>query len=415
MKNYYVVDRCRMCNNKNLTLAVKVGTSPVADKYLKSPKDKSKILKASLDLYFCKSCKHLQLNDVINPDYLWSGYTFQSNTFNKKLVNHFKKTSLKLKRKYRNLKKNDFILDIGSNDGSLLKAFKDVGFKNILGIDAAKNIVRDANKKGIKTFYGYFNGKNAKKILTKKGHPKIITSFNAFAHSDNIIEITKSIKKILDKNGIFIFEASYLLDVVKKLLLGTIFHEHLDYHSVEVLNKFFNIHNLKLFKVERNEGQGGSIVGYVQHYDGPYKNDKSVIKMINMEKKMELNNLRTFKKFETRLQKSKVKITNMFKSIKKRGYSISAFGSSISSTTYLSYYNIGKYINFIVDDNKLKQRKFTPKDLIKIYPSDHLKKNLTDYIIIFAWVHTDRIIKNLKQEGYKRTKFITLYPEIKII
>ena len=168
MKNYYVVNKCRMCNSKELSLAVKVGKSPVADKYLNFKKDRSKVLSASLDLFFCRSCKHLQLNDVINPDYLWSGYTFQSNTFNKKLVNHFKKTTLSLKKNYKNLKKNDFVLDIGSNDGSLLKAFKEVGFKNVLGIDAAKNVVRTQTKEELKHIMDILIVKTLGRYLLKK-------------------------------------------------------------------------------------------------------------------------------------------------------------------------------------------------------------------------------------------------------
>ena len=145
---------------------------------------------------------------------------------------------------------------------------------------------KQANKNQIKTLLGYFNLESSKNILNDYGKAKIITSFNAFAHSDDVRGMVAGIKELLDHDGIFIFEASYLLDIFEKSLIGTIFHEHLDYHSVYSLDLFFKSFGLEIFKVERNEGQGGSIVGYVQHKDGKIKIDESVLKLIKLEKKI---------------------------------------------------------------------------------------------------------------------------------
>ena len=141
IKSFVTRKNCRLCNNKNIEKAISMGSSPVADKYLNDSSEKQDVLKASLDLYYCHKCAHLQLNDIINPDYLWLNYTFHTSQFNEKLVAHFEKTVSKVIFEHSQFNKQDFVLDIGSNDGSLLKAFQNQNFKNILGIDPAKNIV----------------------------------------------------------------------------------------------------------------------------------------------------------------------------------------------------------------------------------------------------------------------------------
>lgn len=413
IKSYKSRKNCRLCDNKNIELAVQMGSSPVADKYLNHESEKNDVLKVPLDLYYCHNCAHVQLNDIVNPDYLWLNYTFHTGQFNQKLVDHFKKIVKKLTTDFPHLKKNNFILDIGSNDGSLLKAFKDENFSNLLGIDPAKNVVDKANENKIKTFLGYFNQKNSNEIHKNYGKAEIITSFNAFAHSDNLREMAECIKNLLDTDGIFIFEASYLLDIFEKSLIGTIFHEHLDYHSVYSLNLFFKSFGLNLFKIERNEGQGGSIVGYVQHNNGKFKMDNSVEKLIDAEIK-KIISIEKIKKMNNSFLDMKKKINQLLNSLKNEKKNIAGFGSSISSTTFLSYFQIGKYLDYIVDDNKQKQNKLTPTDQIKIFPTNEIYKRKTDYLIIFAWIHTEKIIKNYSDFINKGGKFIKLFPNIEI-
>ena len=276
-KFYHSRKSCRLCLNKKIIKVVNIGLTPIADKYV-SARNKNAFYEAPLDIYICKSCGHVQLPHIVNPDYIWNNFTFKTGQFNFELINHFKDVFSEIK-KMQILKKNDLILDIGSNDGSFLKIFKQNKFKNILGIDPSKKIVNFANKSNLKTIKGYFDYKRSLYISKKFGNPKIITSFNSFAHSDDIRGITKGIKKILHKDGIFIFKVSYLLDVIKKRLLGTIFHEHLDYHSVNCLDLFLKKNGLKLFKIDRNEYQGGSIVGYVQHLNGNFNQQEKLKKI----------------------------------------------------------------------------------------------------------------------------------------
>jgi len=282
---------CRICSSENLELALEMGVSPISEKYLIKKNLEKNSPKAPLDLYFCKNCTHIQLLHVVNPNFLWSNFTFKTSR-DEKLIKHFKDIVGRI-TKISDLKKNDFILDVGSNDGTLLKCFFSKGFKNTLGIDPASEIVDRANKEGVKTIKGYMNIQSAEKIYSEFGKAKVITANNVFAHADDLQEMLESIKLLMDENSVFVFEVSYLLDVVSKMLIGTIFHEHLSYHSVKTLQYFFDNNGMELINVERGPEQGGSIIGYAQKKGGLItKNLSNVNKLLSLEKNFGLNTLK---------------------------------------------------------------------------------------------------------------------------
>ncbi len=411
-KLYNSRSSCRLCLSKKIKKVVNVGLTPIADKYV-NKNNKKNFHEVPLDLYICKQCGHVQLIHIVNPDYLWKNFSFKTGEFNYELIEHFRKIFLKLRKK-NIINRRDLILDIGSNDGSFLKIFKRNNFKNILGIDPSKKIVQFANRSNLRTIIGYFNYENSIKISQKFGKPKIITSFNSFAHSDDIRGIVKGIKNILHKEGVFVFKVSYLLDVIKKRLLGTIFHEHLDYHSVTCLKNFLKNYNLDLFEVERNNYQGGSIIGYVQHTGGKFKNKIELKKLLAYEQKLKLNSTTNLKKFNEDLINEKKKIFSLLKKLKLKGNKIVGFGASRSSITFFNYFKIGKFISSVFDENKLKIKKYYPKTNTQILQMKKMNEDEFNYIIVLAWLHTNRVIKNLKKRLSDKVKFISIYPKVKI-
>ena len=404
---------CRLCKSKKLNKIVSIGESPVSEKYSDTGNKNEKQELVPLDLYFCDDCYHVQLIHVVNPDYLWSNFTFKTSR-NKKLDNHYENYVENL-FSFSNKTEKNFVLDVGSNDGTLLKIFMRKNVKKILGIDPAKNVVEEANKNGVKTIAGYMNKENSEKIKSEHGTADIITANNVYAHVDNMEEITKAIKSILKPNGLFVFEVSYLLDVINKKLLGTIFHEHLIYHSLKPLINFFKKMNLKIIDAQRNDLQGGSLVCYAQHVDGPYTESDRLKKLIELEEVSELDKKETFNKFSDELINLKKKINNKLDNLLKDKKKISGFGSARSATTLIKYLDISSKINFIVDDNKDKHFKFTPGDKIQVLPSEMIYKNKQDYVIVFAWEHTKKIIGNHKKFFKNGGKFISLFPNFEII
>ena len=313
-----------------------------------------------------------------------------------------------------NQKKKSLVVDIGSNDGTLLSFFKKHGL-NVLGVDPAKEIAKKASSNGIKTLPKFMNLTLSKDIRKKFGLADIVTANNAFAHGDDLIGLLKSIKNIMKPNGIFVFEVSYLLDVIEKILLGTIFHEHHSYHSLKPLIKFMSSNNMEIIDVERVSIQGGSLIGTAQIIGGPHKISPSVKKLISLENKKKIDKLKTLKKFSKKLYSLKVKIKKKFINLKKDGKTIAGYGAARSGTTLITQMGLGKLIDFIVDDSTQKQGRYTPGDHIIVKPTNAIYKKKPDYVLILAWIHAKNIIKNNQEYLSKGGQFITCFPEIKYV
>ena len=412
-KLFDIKNDCRLCKSKNILKVVSIGDSPISEKYSSEKNSIPKDVLVPLDLYMCKDCGHVQIIHVVNPDFLWDNFTFKTSR-NPKLINHYENYVKNILNFTIKMPKN-FVLDIGSNDGTLLKIFKKNNFNEILGIDPAKEIAAEATSNGIKTIPDYMNKSNADLIKNKYGKANIITANNVYAHIDYMDELTDSIISLLDKEGIFVFEVSYLLDVIEKKLLGTVFHEHLSYHSLLPLIKFFEKKNMEIVEVIKNDLQGGSIVCYVQHKEGPYKITDNVKDLINIENEKKLDSPESLFKFSKELNFFKDEITNLINTISRDNEIIAGFGSARSATTLIKFFDIAEKIQFIVDDNKDKHYKFTPGSRIQVFPSEYIYENEPKYLIIFAWEHADKIIKKHEEFLKKGGSFIKIFPKIEII
>tara|TARA_B100001093_G_scaffold192721_1_gene185249 strand:- start:8219 stop:9478 length:1260 start_codon:yes stop_codon:yes gene_type:complete len=409
----YARTSCRLCLSKEIQLAVKMGKSPISEKYVQKDNLEKIIPKVSLDLYFCKNCSHVQLIDVVNPDFLWADFTFKTSR-DKKLIKHFENYVERV-IDIQKIESEDLIVDVGSNDGTLLQCFKEKGFKNILGIDPASQIVDQANLSGIRTLKGYFDLELAKKINNTDGKAKIITANNVFAHMDDLRGMLEAIKLMMNEESIFVFEVSYLLDVVKKMLIGTIFHEHLSYHSLISLKKFLNSFNLDIIKVERGPEQGGSIICYAKIIKDSNKIHKSVSELLALEEAEGLNKIETIQEMNLKLKNLKIELNKTVRKIKDENKKISGFGAARSGTTFLSFFDIGKYVDYLYDDNNEKHFKFSPGDQIEVLPTSQIGQNKPDYLIILAWIHADKIIQNNQSYLEKGGAFLRFFPTIEVI
>ena len=275
---------CRSCGSTKLKRVVSLGYQPLANNLIKNKNDKSELY--PLEMNYCEKCHNCQLSVSVDPKKMFSNYLYTSST-SKVFRDHFVRAAQKYIKDFKLKPKKSYIIDIGSNDGVALKPFKDLNFKNILGVEPAKNLAKSANKNKIKTFNGFLNKKNLKKL--KKGANLILAS-NVFAHSDNLQEMADCMFKLLDKKGTIIIEVQYLLNTLKDLTFDNIYHEHYNYWSLTSLNNFFNRLNAKIYRAERINTHGGSIRIYVSK-DKSKKVEKSVKNLINDENKFGIKNL----------------------------------------------------------------------------------------------------------------------------
>ncbi|MEM4259536.1 MAG: NAD-dependent epimerase/dehydratase family protein [Candidatus Pacearchaeota archaeon] len=411
MQNSSLRTECQICGNKTLKKVLSLGNSPLANNLL-SEKELDKEELFPLELMYCNQCHLCQLSYIVPPEKMFKHYLYLTST-TETFRRHFKEMAESLIKDFI-LTQNSLVIDIGSNDGLLLKNFKEAGMR-VIGVEPAENIANEANKQGIRTIPEFFNRKVAEEILKKEGKASIITANNVFAHVRDIKDVLENVKLLLQPQGIFCIEVQYLFDIMQKLTFDNIYHEHLYYYTVTSLKNFFEKNGMRIFKVQHVDTHGGSIRVFVQRDDGPYAIDASVESFILKEKIACIDKEATYLNFARKVYDIKNKIREFVINIKANNKKIAGYGAPAKATTLLNFCGLTKeHISYIVEDNKLKQGMIVPGVRIPIFGREMLDKETPDYIVILAWNFAEEILKNnlrYKQKGIKFFVPLT-YPSI---
>ncbi len=377
---------CRSCGNTDLKRVISLGYHPLANNLIRKKNEKCDLY--PLEVNYCKKCHNCQLSVAVDPKKMFSNYLYTSST-SKIFRDHFVEAAKKYYKELKLNKKKSYIIDIGSNDGVALKPFLDLGFKKVLGIEPAKNLAKLANKNKIKTFNGFLEKKNIKKI---KKNADLILASNVFAHSDKLKEMAECMLSLLSKKGTIVIEVQYLMNTLKDLTFDNIYHEHYNYWSLTSLIYFFNQFKAKIFRSEKVNTHGGSIRVYIKK-DKKVKIEQSVKKMLKEEEVFGIKDFKTYQKFAEKIYRIKENVLKNIKKLKKNNKTIIGYGAPAKATTALNFFGISKEIDFIVEDNKLKHNKFIPGVKIPIKNKSTVKdkKNIT---LVLAWNFYNDIKKN---------------------
>lgn len=407
-----IKNECRICGNKELVKVLSIGKSPLANNLLKKEDlDKEELF--PLDLMYCKQCHLCQLSYVAPPEKLFKHYVYLTST-TQTFKDHFKSMADSLYSKL-NLSKGSLIVDVGSNDGLLLGYFKEKGSR-VIGVEPAVNVADIARSNGVTTLCDFWNDRAVKDIIRFEGKADLITANNVFAHTDHIKDFAKNVSLLLKDKGVFVIECQYLLDTIKKLTFDNIYHEHVSYYSVLALKNFFDRMNMEIFDVQNVNTHGGSIRVFVQKKGAGRKVDPSVNSFIEREKKEGLNNVKTYENFAKEVYKVKDNFNKFIKDMKKQNKKIIGYGAPAKATTFLNFVQPDKNsIEYIIEDNKLKQGLIIPGVRIPIKGKDSIKSDKQDLIGIFAWNFAEEIMKNNADLKSKGAKFFIPYPEPKIV
>ncbi len=368
---------CRSCGNTNLNRVVSLGYQPLANNLLRKPNEKCDLY--PLEVNYCKKCHNCQLSVSVDPKKMFSNYLYTSST-SKVFRSHFINAAKKYIKELKLNKKRSYIIDVGSNDGVALKPFKDLGFKNILGIEPAKNLAKLANKNNIKTFNGFLERKSLKKI---KKNADLVLASNVFAHSDKLKEMAESMLKLISKKGVIVIEVQYLMNTLKDLTFDNIYHEHYNYWSLTSLINFFNQFDAIIYKSEKVDTHGGSIRIYIKK-DKKVKVENSVKKMLKEEDTFGIKKLKTYQEFGNKVYLIRDNVRKNIKKLKDQNNIIIGYGAPAKATTALNFFGISKEIDFIVEDNKLKHEKFIPGVKIPIKNKSYIK-NKNNTLVVLAW------------------------------
>ena len=395
---------CRLCGSKELQTVYKFQNSPVGDDYTKKIK---KLPKYELKLQLCSTCGFVQLSNVINPDKVYGEYLYVTKTSHG-LVQHFKNLYQYLIKK-KIVKQKSKILEIGSNDGSFLKFFKK-DCKELLAVDPASHLFKD---KKIKNIGKHFTDKTSSEILKDYGKFDTIIANNVLANIDNLKDMFRGIKNILNQNGYLVVETFSLYGIIQNNLVDNIYHEHLSYFTIESFSKFAKKYGLFLKEVKFLKVKGGSLRFIFKN--AKLKITKKNSELIKKEKKIIKNLKKKFILLRNLNFKNSEKLNLFINSRKLKKEKILGFGASVGTTTLIYDFKLQNKIDYLFDNEKRRSNLYCPGTKIKVLNPKLIKKFKPEFIIIFAWRYADVIIKKNKKYFNKNVKFIIPLPKFKIL
>ena len=406
------INKCQICSSKNLIKIINLGDQPLANSLQKKTKEKYSQEKFPIIVVRCEDCTLLQIDYIVDQNKVYHlDYPYLPG-ITKTVDNEQKELSDYLFENLE-LKKNDTVLDIGSNDGSLLKHFRSKGL-NVVGIEPT-NIAKLANDNGIFTLQSFFNLEVVKNIISNKGKAKLITSTNVFAHMSTLGDVMDGIVEALDDNGFFCFENHYIMEVIEKVQYDTFYHEHLRTYSLISLIKLFEMYNLTLYHAQLVTRYGGSMRCIVSKKQ---KNQTdSLKKLLEIEnEKLVKNKEKTYKDFVQNINQSKKDLTEKLSEIKSKNLTIIGKSCPARAVVLLNYCNLDENnLDFIAEQpTSLKLNYYIPGTNLEIVNDDILLEKKPDYVLLLAWHLSEPIIKKWKKKGLK-SKFIIPLPKVRII
>jgi hypothetical protein len=408
-RTHYTAKHCLLCRSADLTLALPLAPSAIGNDYLPKAEPQQEFAQ---NLHLCRACGNVQIEDIVNPDILFRSYTY-STTSSLGLVKHFQNYAAEVSA-LAAAEPNSLIVEIGSNDGSLLKAFREIGWR-VVGVDPAVAIAEKATSEGVKTHPEYFTKQLAISLRETNGRAALVAANNVFAHSDKLPEMADGIRELLLPNGIFTFEVSYLQDIIHKMLFDTVYHEHLCYHSVKSLDAFFARHGLQLIDVRRIATKAGSLRGTVQPAGGPRPVSPIVKQMMEWEAILGLHDMATWTEYAKRIDTAKTRFLEVLDRVKGSGMRLAGYGASPTVTTLINQFDLAERIEFLVDDNAVKQNTFSPGKHIPVYPSDSLYSKKPDAVAVLAWNYAAPIAA--RHEAYLAAggRFLVPLPHLQVL
>lgn len=397
--------KCKSCGFK-IQPFFSLGKMPLVNSFSFEPHGHSKN-KYDLTLAFCPKCFLVQLTKIIDPKILFTHYIYMSGV-SSQFVQHCKETADYVTRRFKLTNKN-LVLELASNDGTQLLFFKKKHIQ-ILGIDPARNIALIANKAGIPTIPEFFSLSFAKKLKKERSiRADIIFGANVLAHVPNVLDFVKGVKELLSPRGSAIFESPYITGLFENKF-DTIYHEHVFYYSALSLDNLFRSAGLEIYDMEMTEMQGGSFRLFAAH-PGVYKKTKRLISLFNKEKKLGYTKLNTYQKIKDNVENLRFSVTSVLEKLKKRGKHIAAYAAPAKGVILLNYFNIEKYLDFVVDKSKEKQGLYIPGTGLKIGKPEQIFLDKPDYILILCWNIAREIYQQL--DTY-RGSFILPIPKVVI-
>ncbi len=404
--------KCRICNSSLIKL-LDFGRQPLGNGFLNRVDFKEEYF-YQMEIGYSNTSKMVQLIKQPEPEKMFHDeYAFFSST-SKNMSRHFEEFAESVIQSEYIDKKSPFVIELGCNDGILLKHFSSRGIKH-LGIEPSENVAKEANKHDVNTVCEFFSENLADKILKEYGKVDSFLAANVMCHIPNLNDVVKGIKKLIKPKGVVVFEDPYLGDVIDKTSYDQVYDEHVFLFSALSISYLFGLHDMELIDVQPQNTHGGSM-RYTLALKGSYPVNSRVENLIEKEKSQGLDDLGKLQKFSENVEKSKLDLITLLKDLKKQNKTIAGYAATSKSTTIFNYCSIDEnLIDYICDTTPIKQGKFSPGMHIPVVSHSEFIKNPPDYAILLAWNHAKEIMQNEKEFTKLGGKWITHVPKVQII
>lgn len=405
-----IIEKCSYCNSELKTL-LNLGSLPPVNFMDKIDEEFYGYQAFPLTWAVCKECGLVQILEELSGDSVFpDSYPYLSGTtriLRENFAEQFEEID-----SFLNLRSSDLVLDIGSNDGTLLSNYK--GTTRILGIEPTGAAVV-AQKNGIETIKEFFSERISDQIVSKYGTAKVITACNVFAHIPNLNSLTGAVKELLAEDGVFISESHYLYSLIETLQFDTIYHEHLRYYSVEFLNRLFSDFDMEIIRVKRIPTHGGSIRVWSAK-KGVFTPDASVKEILDYERKSEIEGDLNLDNFVVKLLDWRQRFRNLIAQTKIENKSIAAIGAPSRASTLICFAGLSHLDLISVGEisGSHKIGRYMPGTSIPVVNESEILSGEVDYLLMLSWHIAEELIPKLRKGGYKG-KFIIPLPQPLIV
>jgi methylation protein EvaC len=367
----------------------------------------------NLRVGFCPECKMAQLTEQVDREKMFHDhYAFFSST-SRLQARHFEEFYESQKERLAQ-KEDPFIVEIGSNDGILLKHFANAGIRH-LGIEPSANVAAVAREQGVQTISQFFDEELAKEIVAEHGNADLFFGANVMCHIPVLHSVAEGIRILLKPDGLLIFEDPYLGDIVEKTSYDQIYDEHAFYFSVLSVQHLFGAHELEVVDVQPQDVHGGSM-RYVIGHKGAYPVSSAVSAQLEKEIALGLDRPETFNQFRQNVEQSRDELMRQLHALKAAGKRVVGYAATSKSTTVTNYCGImPDLVEFISDTTPIKQGTFSPGTHIPVRSYDEFKSNYPDVALLFGWNHSREIMANEQDFTAAGGQWLVYVPEVKLI
>lgn len=400
---------CFACKSSNTELILDLGEMPIANNFLTSPTEYEDVY--PLRLCLCVDCNLVQLDYALKRDKIFNNdypyFSGVSSIWQKHCREYAYEVTSKL-----NLDSKSLVVEIASNDGTLLKWFQMFGIKTI-GIEPTPGPANFAKSNGLQIIQNYFDSNTACEIVRLFGKAQLIIANNVYAHLSELSDFTSGIKKLLDSEGVASIEVAYLMDLVLQGAFDTVYHEHFSYFSLTFALNFFRKYGLRVYDVERLKIHGGSIRLWLCHEDSCIKDQPVVNSLLREESKLELGKANSLKRLQT-IAENKRKIARSFiKEKSQSGKKVIGFGAPAKGNTFLNFCEFNSTdFAYLVDGSQYKQGRFSPGSRIPVFPKNKLEFEPPDIIVLLPWNLTDELIFEIQRNLKNEVEVVSFFPQL---